>query len=486
MRKVLLFLVLMSTLGLLMAPYSSASSINSSNTVVVLPTMKVVNGIPLHIGEDAISGSRLGAFLVLQGITTGEYSTTVRVPVEYHSAIIPDENQLYRLNRRDMPDVGVNVSNEPVGNAVVVAVNFSRVEFNSTAGAVSFGDRSVEIVFNENTTPLDVRGNYRMVYATVDGKDTLYLYTTNESLSESKSLGEEITVGKWRIEFLDINLDVSQMLVMITYPNGESKQKPMDEGKYYLMYQDAHGNVDFEEYDSYPAERVDELLKGGALSVFIFVPTDLFVGINNAQMVTFDYWYYQKAREYQDGEIYRGQWVWDIDPSKNLYTLYLHVTGSAEFPRVLIKPGEALSLPTNWNLSIEPLFKWQKDKLEGVEGYRFVRRVVIAERVTITAPEVQVTDDVNSLIINDTALTEIPRDRNVIIVGGWVSNRAWNLLEKVYGNSTIDAIKDEVMEKGYVIKVLPNPYNPKYKVIILAGKTYKQTREAVDRFMEEL
>ncbi len=485
MRKAFLILVLLSTLGLLLAPYSSAAQINSTNTVIVLPTLKVVDGVPLHIGEDAISGSRLGAFLVLQGITAGEYSTTVHVPVEYHSVVIEDMDQFYRLTPRDMPDVGINVSDEPVGKAVVVAVNFSRVEFNITAGAAQFDDGSVEIIFNENTTPLEIRGNYKVVYTTVNGRDTMYLYTTNETLSESKSLGESITVGGWKLEFLDINLDVSQMLVMITYPNGISKQKPMTEGKYYLMYQDPQGNVDFEEYDSYPTERVDELLKEGSRSVFVFVPTDLFVGINNAQMVTFNYWYYQKAREYQDGDVYKGQWVWNIEPEKNLYILYLHVNASAGFPEVLIKPGKALSLPMNWNLSIEPIFRWEKGKLEGIDGYRFVRRVVLAKKATITAPKVEVTEDVNSLIINDTALTAIPADKNVIIVGGWVSNRAWKVLEETYGSSTVDAIKREIEEKGYVVKVLPNPYNPEYKVIILAGKTYRQTREAVDEFMEK-
>ncbi len=117
MRKALVSFVGLVVLGLLLAPINAAvTGINSSNTVIVLPTTKIVNGgVPLHIGEDAISGSRLGAFLVLRGISQGTYTKTVFVPVEYHSVLIADENQTYKLNSRDMPDVGLNVSEEPVG-----------------------------------------------------------------------------------------------------------------------------------------------------------------------------------------------------------------------------------------------------------------------------------------------------------------------------------------------------------------------------------
>ncbi len=489
MKKALALLLGLITVGLLLTPLSAAlPPLNSANTVIVLPTTKIVNGTPLHIGEDAITGSRLGAFLVLQGITSGTYTSRVSVPVEYHSVLIPDENQTYRLNPRDMPDVGINVSDEPVEHGVVVQVNFSRVYFNSSKGAVEFLDRSVEIVFNENTTPLDIGGDYKVVSTTVDGKDTMYFYSYTKVDSGSKSLGESLSVGGWRIKFVDINLDASEMLVVLTYPSGIIKQKPMEEDKYYLMYVNAKGEEDFEEYNTYPSTRINELLEGGAQKVFLFSPTDFFVGINNAQMVTYDYTYYQKVRQYQDGDLYSGQWVWDIDPDAGLYTVYLHVNESVQgFPRVFVGPDESLRLPTDWGLRITPVFeKNDKGLAVGVEGYRFVRIEVVSKQVSITAPKVQATDDVYSFIINDTALSALPTDKNVIIVGGWVSNRAWVLLERVYGKDTIGEIKRKVMSEGYVIKVLDNPSNPDYKVIILAGKTYAETREAVDKFMEEM
>ncbi|ASJ08512.1 S-layer protein [Thermococcus siculi] len=489
MKKALALILGLIIAGLLLTPSSATSvPLNSATTVIVLPTTKIVNGIPLHIGEDAISGSRLGAFLVLQGITTGTYTSTVSVPVEYHSVLIPDENQTYSLNSKDMPDVGINVSDEPVGKAVVVRVNFSRVYFNSSRSAVEFLDRSVEIVFNENTTPLDIGGDYKVVSTTVDGKDTMYFYAYTKVDSESKSLGESLSVGGWKIEFVDINLDASKMLVVLTYPSGIIKQKPMAEDKFYLMYVSAKGEEDFEEYDTYPSARINELLEGGARKVFLFNPTDFFIGINNAQMVTYDYWYYQKVKQYQDGDVYKGQWVWDIDPGNGLYTVYLHVNASVEgFSRVFVDPGESLKLPTDWGLKISPVFKRNdKNVVVGVEGYRFIRTELVSRQISITAPKVQATNDVYSFIINDTALTALPDDKNVIIVGGWVSNRAWVLLEQVYGADVIEGIKEEVMNEGYVIKTLDNPSNSDYKVIILAGRTYKETRMAIEEFMEKL
>jgi len=489
MKRALSLFMALVVLGLLLAPVNSAvTGINSSNTVIVLPTTKIVNGVPLHIGEDAITGSRLGAFLVLQGISQGTYKKTVSVQVEYHSILIPDEDQVYKLNSRDMPDVGINVSDEPMGHAVVIQVNFSRVLFNSTEKKSEFTDRSVEIIFNENTTPLDIGGDYKVVSTTVDGLDTMYFYRYVEAEDNSSQMGDSLNVGGWNLVFQDINVNQKEMLVDLTYPSGFFKQRTMEEGKYYLMYVDAHDNEDFEPFDSYPEARVNELLESGVKKVFVFTPTSFFIGVGGTLMVTYSYWYYEKVKQYQDGDVYTGQWVWDIDPARNLYTLYLHVNESASgFERVFVGAGESLKLPTNWGLEIEPIFtKDEEGEITGVAGYRFVRVSTVTKTVSITAPKVVATDDVYEFIIEDVQLKNLPSNKNVIIVGGWVSNKAWTLLEAVYGADVINAIKDEINQKGYVIKELENPENPQYKVIILAGKTYEETRLAVEKFMESM
>ncbi|NJE61563.1 S-layer protein [Thermococcus sp. 21S7] len=488
MRKASLLLLLVVTFGMLITPINAAvTGINSSNTVIVLPTTKIVNGVPVHVGEDAITGSRLGAFLVLQGVSRGTYTKTVSIPVEYHSVLIHDENQTYKLNSVDMPDVGVNVSDEPVGHGIVIQVNFSCVDFNSTRRAAEFTDRSVELIFNENTTPFGFGGGYRAVATRLNGVDVVYVYSFSQVNESSTSLLETLSVGEWKIHFVDIKVSDETMLVDLTYPSGLVKRKVMHVGRYYLMYLDAEENEDFEVFDTYPSNRIDELLEKGARNVLVFAPTSLFVGIGGTKSVIFNYEYYSKARRYQDGDVYRDQWVWDIDPTNNLYVLYLHANGSPSFRNVLIGEGSALKLPTEWGLEIVPVFaKDNNDKIVGIEGYRFVRVASVTGNVSITAPKIEATDDVYDFIVEDTQLKEFPSDKNVIIIGGWVSNKAWELLERTYGKDAVSAIKDEINRKGYVIKELKNPHNPSYKVIILAGKTYGETRLAVEKFMEEM
>ncbi len=474
-------------LSLLIASTVGAVTFNSANTVIVLPTTKIVNGMPLHIGEDAIAGSRLGAFLVLKGITIRPQYKIAEVPVEYHSVLIEDNNQTYVLTSRDMPDLGLPFGVEPIGKTIVFRVNFSKVWYNSTKHAAEFLDRSVEIVFNENTTPLNVKGDYKVVYDTVNGTDYMYFYSFLSGSGNMSSLYESVTFGDWKIYFWSININQSSALVDITYPSGEHKLKPMQKGKYYLMYLDAEGNEDYEEYDSYPSTRVSELLKDGVEQLLVFAPVDFFVGVNEVRSIIYNYWFYDKVREYHDGEVYEGQWVWDIDPQNNIYTLYLHTNASASFKPVFVGPGSSLEIPIKeWHLSIVPVFNRTENGgvVVGVLGYRFVRKRILKEKIKVSVPSLVATTDVYSFIINDTALTQLPKDKNVIIVGGWVSNKAWKLLEQVYGKDRISELKERVMRNGYVVEKLPNPYNPNYRVVILAGKTHRETAEAVREFIK--
>ncbi|ALM75845.1 S-layer protein [Thermococcus barophilus] len=460
--------------------------VNSTNSIIVLPTTKIVNGQPLHIGEDAITGSKLGALLVLKGIREVTYSTYVDVPIEYHSVLIQDNNQYYKLNSVDMPDVGINVGDSPVGDTIVVAVNFSRVLYNDTIKKAQFNDKSVEIIFNENTTPLNLGGETAKIVSTVvDGKDTMYIYSYEEN-SGSKALGETLTINGWKIKFRDIDTEQEKTLVDISFPSGFVRTDTLYKNKYYILYVDANGDEDFEPFDSYPSARIQELLQAGIKKMLIISPTDFFVGIGGTRQVTYKYEYYEKVRMYQDGEVYEGQWIWDIDPTNNLFVLYLHVDPDNNFPKVVLDDGQMLKLPID-GLNIQPVFaKDENGEITGIAGYRFVRIDTVKKKVTVKTVKADVIDDVNKLIIEDTQLTKLPSDKNVIIVGGWVSNKAWKLLEQVYGSSTIQSIKDEIMNKGYVVKVLDNPNNPEYKVIILAGKDYTLTRKAVEEFMNKI
>lgn len=459
---------------------------NSANTVIVLPTTKIVNGQPLHIGEDAITGSKLGALLVLKGIREVTYSTYVDVPIEYHSVLIQDNDQYYKLNSVDMPDVGINVGDSPVGDTIVVEIDFSRILYNDTLKKAQFNDKSIEIIFNENTTPLNLGGETAKIISTVvDGKDTMYIYSYEEN-SGSKGLDETLTVDGWKIRFRDIDTEQEKALADISFPSGFVRTDTLYKNKYYILYVDANGDEDFEPFDSYPSARIQELLQAGIKKMLVFSPTDFFIGIGGTRQVTYEYDYYEKVRMYQDGEVYEEQWVWDIDPTNNLFVLYLHVDPDNNFPTVTLEENQLLKLPID-GLNIQPVFtKDENEEITGIEGYRFVRIDTVKKKVMIKTTKAEVTNDVNKLIIEDAQLTELPNDKHVIIVGGWVSNKAWKLLEQVYGTNIIKSIKDEVMSKGYVIKILDNPNNPEYKVIILAGKDYTLTRTAVEEFMKEI
>ena len=473
-------LFLTATFGMVQ---SYSFKINSANSVIVLPTTKIANGVPLHIGEDAIAGSKLGAFLVLQGITEGAYAVKVTVPVEYHSVLIEDYGQYYKLNTIDMPDVGLNVSDEPVGHGIVVAVNFSRVFYNSTAKKAQFNDRSIEIIFNENTTPLKLGSeNTKIVSSTVNGKDALYIYNYTKGKG-MKKIDESLTVGIWKIKFQDIDTSGNNMLVEVSSPY-KKDIKLMYEGRHYILYLDSSNNEHYEEYTSDPQTRINELLKAGVKDMLVFNPTNIFQGQNTDQVI-YNYTYYKKLRIYQDGEIYSGQWIWDIDPANNLFTLYLHVnTSNKKFPKVFIDENDMITLPINGGLHIKAIFeKDSKGNVIGIQGYKFIRIDSLQKTVTITAPKVEVTSNVEEFIINDTELTKLPSNKNVIIVGGWVSNKAWKVLESAYGSEMVASIKNEINSKGYVVKILRNPYNSNYRVIILAGKTHKETEKAIEKFM---
>ena len=218
----LIFVFMSAVLGIVQG---LSFTINSTNAVIVLPTTKIVNGQPLHIGEDAISGSRLGALLVLKGIKPSIYTTYVNVDVEYHSILIEDNDQYYKLNKIDMPDVGLNVGDSPVGDVIVIALNFSKVFYNDTIKKVQFNDRAVEIIFNENTTPLSLGGeDTKMVSTVVDSKDTLYIYSYKKVLEESKTLGETLSVNGWKIKFMDIDTEQKKTLTDVLFPSVQAEE----------------------------------------------------------------------------------------------------------------------------------------------------------------------------------------------------------------------------------------------------------------------
>lgn len=464
-------------------------SVNSANSVIVLPTTKVVNDTPLHINEDAIAGAKLGAFLVLKGIKPSMYTDNVEVLVEYHSLPFGDDDALHYVEGSIMPDLsteGLGIDGftmaPPVGKKVAVRANLSKVHLNTSTKKVVFEDRAVEIIFNQNSTPLSLGDSQTVTVSTqVDGKDKMYIYS-HDKRSDTAALGATLEVGGWKLTFQDIDVNQENTFVKITYPSGYTQNRILSKDKYYIFYIDANNNEDSEELNDASA-RVQALQEAGAKKIFVFSPTGFFVGIGGTKQVQYSYDYYEKLKEYSDGDVYTDQWVWDIDPANNLFTLYLHVDPAKNFPKVELVNNQWVPIPFgNLRLYVEI----EKDNSGNVVDYsfRWAQTRKVKTQVQVQTINANVIDDVHKLIMNDEELTSLPSNKNVIIIGGWVSNKAWSLLEQVYGKSTIEEIKNEVMSEGYVVKILDNPSNPTYKVIILAGRGYPETAQAVEEFMQ--
>lgn len=489
-RKILATLVVAFVL-LTYVGFGSAYSfsVTSTNSVIVLPTTKVVNDTPLHINEDAIAGAKLGAFLVLQGIMPSTYTDSVKVLVEYHSLPFGDDDGIHYVSSSIMPDLSTEdlgidgfTTAPPVGKKVAVRANLSKVYLNTSTKKVVFEDRAIEIVFNQNTTPLSLGDSKTVTVSTqVDGKDKMYIYS-HEEKSDTAGLGATISVGGWELTFQDIDVNQENTFVKVTYPSGYTQNRILSKNKYYVFYIDANNNEDSEELND-ATSRVQALQEAGAKKIFVFSPTGFFVGIGGTKQVQYSYDYYEKLSEYKDGDVYTGQWVWDIDPVNNLFTLYLHVDPDNDFPDVSLADNQWITLPFgNLKLHVDVV----KDNDGNVVDYSFqwAQSRKVETQVQVQTLNANVIDDVRKLILTDEELTALPSNKNVIIIGGWVSNKAWSLLEQVYGKATIDDIKNAVLSEGYVVKILDNPNNPTYKVIILAGRGYPETAQAVEEFMQ--
>lgn len=476
-------LILVLTVGT-----TSGAQFNSANTVIVLPTTKVVDQVPIHINEDAIAGARLGAFLVLKGISEKTYTKSVVVPVDYHGVVIPDNNQYYTLTRRDMPDLGIPLAPNLSNGGIVLAVNFSRISYDQKSHVSKLDDRSISVTFNQSLVLIDQTQYNVLVYTKSNSVDTLHIYRLINITRNSSEIGTSLRLGNIWLYFHDINDQTGKMLVDIHYPDGVLLEV-MTKGKYYLIY---HNSEDFVgAFDAFPENEVASLLQSGVNEIIVINPLEFFTGISGSKAVIYRYWYYRLSEVHRDGEVYAGQWVWDVNTEEKTYSIYLHVNESVPgFHEVYLRPGTSIEIPIpGWNLRFTAVYKEDNiGNIVGLEGYQFIRSTYVTKTVSITAPELVATEDVASFIVNDTAILQngLPDDKNVIIIGGWVSNKAWLLLEDIYGTATIKAIKEEIMEKGYVVKVLGNPNNSRYKVIILAGKTYLETRKAVEEFMKKM
>jgi len=450
------------------------------NTVIVLPTTKIVNGTPLHIGEDAIAGSKLGAWLMYNSVNvkSEEKSITVTADAEYHSAIIRDNNQMFYLNNQVMPDVGIPLAQTPDDKHITIFVNFSRVDYNTTKNFYNFSDGAMGIVFTTNSSPIKLWDTTQPVIIKMNNNNTeLYVFTKTKT-DNYYSVGDVVNIDGLKIKIMDISTDSDRALVHIIPPEGTGSgfDDILSLNSVNIYYINSDGKF-VESTDM----SVDDLLREGVSKIYMFKATDIFTGLNS-NMVRIYGEYYNKIEEYKDGQVYMGNWVWHII-NESTFELKLHVDPDHHFPVVtLTQNSPVLKLPVE-DLQLKAYFELDNQSHVVDHYLRFVRPITTEKTVNYTTQTVYYPEPKGTILTDVQFMGIKPTTKNVIIIGGWVSNKAWDWLTQVLGQDTINQWKQEVMTKGYIVKVVKQGDR---NIVVLAGKDYTGTAQAVDYFINNI
>lgn len=451
-------------LALMILFASFVSAYDVTDTIIILPTTPEVNGIPLHIAEDAIAGSKLGAWLMWNTISSLQIEREVVFPVEYHSLEIIDNDTVFYLTKDVMPDVGLALAEAPNATHLSIGVNFSLVYFNSTSKSVVVEPKGIWISFTSNSSPVKMTSVENATVKLSDDNKKLYVYS-HEEKEEFLNINGEISVGKWKIKIYDIDVNSGKALLEITDPYGDNEIVIVGLSEP-LVYYVKNGEV------VYYNDDVDGALRDGVDNLVKFSLQEIFIGYTR-KFVKVGVEYYELAGTYIDGEKFEGDWVWDII-NENEFRIVLNKTAN-------LYKGEELEIPVG-NLYLRPIFNvTEEGKVTGVKSYIFVRKDEMTLKYTSVYTPLPRPENV---ILEDTKV-DIVTDKNIIVIGGWVSNKYWQKLEELLGKDVVESIKEEIKNEGYVVKVLSNPLNPDYNVVILAGMDYIGTARAVDEFIEQ-
>ncbi|MFA4805241.1 hypothetical protein [Pyrococcus kukulkanii] len=468
--------------------------LDTKNTLIVLPTTLEVNGTPLHVKDDAVNALKLALELYQKGIKTEQDVETLTITVPHKSLKIQDNDQVVYLTDLLLPDLPFNASatDFPVNESIAVKFNFAEIYYNETEKAVVFGDHAVEIIYSTDYSPIAPEEGAKVInLKDENGNDIQYIYDYDNETGVFANVGDELEINGYKIKFLDLSQQDQRALARITLPNGYTSTVIIPVGKTIILYQDRDGRpsiwLSTEHPGENPDDKVMELLKDRAKTVVKFTIDDIFIGVGGTQSVESEYESYTFKAEHKDGEVITGNWVYDINyPDGNHTTVYLKVDGE-DFKPVMVKDGESLKLPLKYDIEIVPIFQKDEDgKVIGVEGFRIVYNQKIVKNIVkekTILPDVKPED----MLVADHELTDIPNNKNIIVVGGWVSNKFWEELQKAYGDEVIEKIKQDVLdEDGKAVEFLKNPYNPDYYIVIVAGRTHEETKQAILELIEEL
>ncbi len=441
---------------------------------IVVPTTLEVNGTPLHIKNDAYEASLLALDIFTHNpkMVEKEITATFKVPVR--SLNIEDSDQEYYLTNADFSEL-------ELPDGIQVLVNFSRIDFNTTSMKTIFHDGAIVIHVNGDKFSL-VDGNYTLYSYQKDGKDILRLFKV---MNETKTFGFGNTYSLDGFEFVAYDYQESEQRVLSTIKfDGHISNAILNVGETYVVYVVNNDTV-IKELSSVNLNTLKETVD----HFVTFTINDVFIGVKNTNVVTLTTEDYKMVKEYHDGDKWMelNNWIMDIKNPVNgqvPFDIILSVDNpNTDDEEVLV--ANDLEIPMA-GLSIHTTVETDDDGNYVFHAYYFEQLKTKTGTVTIQVPDLNV--DPESVIVTDADIVKfgIPDDRNIVIVGGWVSNKAWTVLENELGSTIISQLKSEVMNEGYIVKFIQNPDNPSKYIIIVAGRDYQETAKAVEELMEEL
>lgn len=485
--------------GFTTAQTASIPDLSIDNSIIVLPTVSEVDGVPVHVKEDAVAGARLALALYKEALEKTEATETKEVIVEHKSLDIADSDNLFILGSWVMPDHPEVLDNPNI----TTMFHFDKISFNVTE------DGAMEIVFDSNKTAPAVEIKFApgdspiggdlqdrlLVQATADNETYLYLYDKDiQDDFDAHYIGEVQEIGDWDVKYVDYDIDAGKALVQFSF-GGEDKLVIVYKDKFYVGYQDETEGLTILEFANETDAR-NELLtlqEQGVDDILMITLGDSFFGVKGTQMVYSKYEHYTFYKAIQEDSAIDESGLWKID--------WTVVGNDVVEVRVYLDaadyhvPGdEGLTLPFS-DAVIKFKTKWDESydaDNDGVIDPNEIQGVFVWEEpisIEFTYDKYTMPDiDPYSAVIPDYELSEgMIGGENIIIIGGWVSNQAWALLENIYGEEKVQEWKDDVMdEDGKALVFEPIPGDEEHYVIIAAGKDYEKTAEAVSELITML
>ena len=462
--------------GSMTTPVYGGQSINlhdvlkPTDTAIVLPTVIEVNGTPVHIKDDAVMGARLAVDLLEHNPVYVEKKVKENVTVSVRSLYVKDDNQTWVLSPEYFSELNLPTS-------VSVEVNFSKIEFNTTTGKALLHNNAIVIKLNSNIVKL-YNGNDTIYSFEENGTTYVRLYNITKA-SKPVKFSSTFTEDGFSVTIVDYSTSTSEYLDIVSF-GGKSKQlADIKAGVKYLVYVDKDLIV-------VPMNEtlMNELIKEGK-EFAIFESNTPFIGIDGNRIASITAEVYKPEKTYYDGQHWDGlkNWVIHIEtPVNNTIPFSInYYAGNTTNSTVAVTSVELPLFELAFH--VKPVVG-KDGKVTGAEYY-FTQETEKEAYVTIKVPVMNI--DPNAFIVKDSTLanaTTLP-DENLVVVGGWVSNRFWGVLKKYYP-SEVAQMEKEVMDDGYVIEVLKNPAHPDKYIVVVAGKTHVQTAEAIEKLMEML